>query len=199
MAIDRFTLEFPAAKHKHGALDFIQEFKDEDIHPCGTNKLYSILQPSGYYSSYEEWLKGCKNNRVQELSTTGVPTETYFLVRERDNRIVGMTTIRLRLNERYWNSGGNIGYCIRESERGKGYAKINLFLSLKVCYEHDIEAVLLDCDQENIASRRTMRALDAKLIREQWNEMYHAWNQVFVIDVTSSVINHFDEYMHKIH
>ena len=197
MAIDRFTLEFPTIRHKWGALEFINEFSEEDIHPCGTNKLYTLRQSSGQFKSYEEWLECCKNNRYAERSATGIPTETYFLVRERDQHIIGMTTIRFELDDHYWNNGGNISYCIRKSERGKGVGKINLFLALKVCYERDIEAVLLDCDQDNIASKRTMRALDAKLIRNQWSDLYYSWKQVFVIDVTESVINHFDEYMYK--
>lgn len=198
MAIDRFTLEFPTLKREKDALEYIREFNEEEVHPCGTNKLYTVLQSAGQFKTYKEWLSCCRDSRTAERSINGVPTETYFMVRESDNRIVGMTSIRLELNERYWNNGGNIGYSIRRSERGKGYAKINLFLSLKVCYEHDIEAILIDCNQENQASRRTMRALDARLIREQWSDMHHTWNHVFVIDVTESVISHFDEYMYKI-
>ena len=46
---------------------------------------------------------------------------------ESDNKIVGMISIRLKLNKALWNFGGNIGYSIRPSERRKGYNKINLF------------------------------------------------------------------------
>ena len=199
MAIDRFTLEFPSMRREADALEFIREFEDEESYPCGTNNLHALLQTSGKIETYAEWLESCKNNRTAELSITGVPTETYFLVRERDERIVGMTTIRLELNDLCWNNGGNIDYCIRKSERGQGYAKINLFLSLKVCYEHDIEAILIDCDQNDLASKCAIRSLDARIIRERWNDFHHTWNRTFVIDVTESVINHFDEYMRKIY
>lgn len=198
MAIDRFTLEFPTLKREKEALEFIQEFNEENVHPCGTNKLYTLTQSSSQFRNYEEWVDYSRNNRHTERSTTGVPTEPYFLIRERDQRIIGMITIRFELNDYYWNNGGNIGYCIRKSERGKGYGKINLFLALKICYKRDIEAVLLDCDQNNIASKRVMQALDARLIRSQWNELRNSWKNNFVIDVTESVVNHFDEYMYQI-
>ena len=44
-----------------------------------------------------------------------------------------MINIRLALNESLKKYGGNIGYCIRPVERGKGYNKINLYLGLKIC------------------------------------------------------------------
>ena len=119
MAIDRFTLEFPTLKREKDALEYIREFNEEEVHPCGTNKLYTVLQSAGQFKTYKEWLSCCRDSRTAERSINGVPTETYFMVRESDNRIVGMTSIRLELNERYWNNGGNIGYSIRRSERGK--------------------------------------------------------------------------------
>jgi len=52
--------------------------------------------------------------------------------------------------------GGNIGYSIRPSERRKGYAVEMLGLMLQVCREFGEEKVLLTCDQENVASRKTI-------------------------------------------
>jgi predicted acetyltransferase len=51
-----------------------------------------------------------------------VPAYTYFYVREDDNKIIGMINIRLALNDFLRNEGGHIGYCVRPTERNKGYA-----------------------------------------------------------------------------
>lgn len=67
-----------------------------------------------------------------------------------------MINIRLALNERPRRFGGNIGFSIRPSERGKGCNKINLYPGLKVCAEHGIKSVLPDADPEDPASRRTI-------------------------------------------
>ncbi len=40
-------------------------------------------------------------------------------------RALGFLNLRLRLNEGLQNYAGHIGYSIRPSERGKGYAKEN--------------------------------------------------------------------------
>ena len=75
-----------------------------------------------------------------------------------------MINIRLALNEKLRKTGGNIGYSIRPTERGKGYNKINLYLGLKVCRDHGMEKVLLDADKDNEASKcRILWTNDKKL------------------------------------
>ena len=81
-----------------------------------------------------------------------------------------MINIRTALNERLSKFGGHIGYSIRSTERGKGYNKINLYLGLKVCDEYGIDKVLMDADQDNPASWKTMEALDGKRIKEYFDE-----------------------------
>ena len=63
-----------------------------------------------------------------------------------------MVNIRLKLNKKSMYFGRNIGYCIRPTERGKGYNKINLYLALKMCKKYGITNALLDVDKANIAS-----------------------------------------------
>ncbi|MEG1947881.1 MAG: GNAT family N-acetyltransferase, partial [Lachnospiraceae bacterium] len=54
------------------------------------------------------------------------------------------------------NFGGNIGYSVRPSERRKGYASKMLGLVLPICHEFGESSVLLTCDKENEASRKTI-------------------------------------------
>ena len=200
--VDRLKLEFPTLGRKNDALDFLREFEEEEVRPYGTNHLYTITKEYGEFKSYEEWLVSCEKDSkvpIENWQCYGLPCKTYFLVRESDNRIVGMIDIRLTLNDHYWNDGGNISYCIRRSERRKGYNKVNLYLALKVCHEHGVEAVLLGCKKDNHGFSRTMRALGGRLLREYWSWCDNAMGQIFVINVAEAITKYSDEYKDKIY
>lgn len=80
----------------------------------------------------------------------------YLAVRKSDDRLVGMIDFRRPLTEFLLCFGGNIGYSVRPSERGKGYAGEMLSLLLPKCREEGEHRVLLTCDADNEASRRTI-------------------------------------------
>ena len=52
--------------------------------------------------------------------------------------------------------GGHIGYTIRPSERRKGYGIIQLEKALEKCNDLNIDKVLITCNEENIASAKTI-------------------------------------------
>ena len=117
-----------------------------------------------------------------------VPSNTYFLVREQDIKIVGMINIRHCLNERLKLIGGHIGYSARPSERRNGYNKVNLYLWLLRCQELGIDEVLMDCDTVNIGSAKIMQALGGKLVREWYEpDIYKTDIQDYVINVDESI------------
>lgn len=158
--MEKFYLESPSLKRKEEAINFINEFYAYNSNINGTGGLRR------YLDDYESWLVKLDNELHTEPTEEKVPAVTYFLIRQNDNKIVGMINIRLALNERLRNSSGNIGYCIRPTERGKGYNKINLYLGLQKAKEFGIEEVLLDAEVENPASWKTMDALGGQKIRE---------------------------------
>ncbi len=154
--MERLILEEPSLERKSDAIEYIEEHLQygSNINGCGAL--------DRYIDRYEEWLlflDDIKNGR-----TDFVKALTYFLVRESDNKIIGMINIRLYLDEKLAKSGGHIGYGIRPTERRKGYNKMNLYLGLKVCHEHNLEEVLLFCNEDNKASYKTMEALGGILI-----------------------------------
>lgn len=174
-------LEIPSIKRKEEAIQYIQEFYEYNSAVNGVGGL------NRYLDDYEGWLEKLEQDYVRIPSEEKVPTRTYFLVRISDDRIVGMINIRLVLNKRLCDYGGNIGYSIRPTERRKGYNKVNLYLALKVCQEYGIKEVLMDCDKDNLGSAKTIQSLGGILIREYFYEKDGCIVQAYKIDVEKSL------------
>ena len=158
--MEKFYFEEPNMERKKEAIEFINEFYEYKSEINGTGGLQRFLD------NYEGWLDKLEEDYNRIPNETKVPARTYFLIRINDNKIVGMINIRLALNERLKKYGGNIGYSIRPTERGKGYNKINLYLGLKICQKYGIKEVLLDADKDNPASWKTMESLGGINTRE---------------------------------
>lgn len=185
----KFRYEVPSIARKQDAIDYINEFYEYNSKINGVGGLYR------YLDNYEEWLLKLEEDCIREVTEDKVPARTYFLVRVNDNKIVGMVNIRTKLNQKLMDFGGNIGYSIRPTERGKGYNKINLYLALKICKEYGIKKALLDADKDNPASWRTMEALGAKLDAEEKSEMEDCdIVRFYSIDVEKSLENYKDIY-----
>ena len=183
--MERLYFEVPGIGRKQDAIEFIHEFYEHHSDINGTGALDS------YVDDYEGWLKKLERDYVQVPSEERVPARTYFLVRESDKRIVGMINIRLALNKRLSKYGGHIGYCIRPTERGKGYNNMNLYLGLKVCAAHGIETVFMDADLDNPASWKTMEAFGGVRIREYFDEVdAHCMVVDYNIDVRKALADH---------
>ena len=112
---------------------------------------------------YEEWLKNNQDHEMGiNLPENRVPSIQFVLFDESDHAL-GFLNLRLRLNEGLLNYAGHIGYSIRPSERGKGYAKEALHQGLQVAKEKNIKRALVTCSTENPASRAVILANGGKL------------------------------------
>ena len=186
--MERFYFEVPSINRKEDAIEYINEHYAYNSNINGSGGLHR------YLDNYEEWLAKLDYDATMAPTEEKVPARTFFLVRESDNRIIGMINIRLSLNEKLRNYGGNIGYGIRPTERGNGYNKINLYLGLKVCFDYGIDTVLLDADLNNPASWRTMEALGGIRIAEYYDENYKENIVKYSIDVKKSLETYKDTY-----
>ena len=80
-----------------------------------------------------------------------------------DDRPVGIIKLRPILNENLRKQGGNIGYCIRPSERGKGYGSIMLRELLKKVEARGMSKVLLTVNEDNVPSRKVIESNGGEL------------------------------------
>lgn len=94
-----------------------------------------------------------------------VPHSSFWLVDETD-QVLGVSNLRHRLTPALLNDGGHIGYGIKPSQRGKGYANEILRLTLIKAKEKGISRVMLSCDSSNIASSKTIINNGGKLWKE---------------------------------
>ncbi len=180
--MEKFYLEVPGPERKEEAFEYLGEFEK---YGSGLNGAGGLNR---FKEDYEGWLQMTEERALIEPNEETAPAREFFLIRENDNRIIGMINIRIALNERFRKHGGHIGYSIRPTERRKGYNKINLYLGLKICNQYGIRTALLDADLDNPASWKTMEALGGIRIREFYDdEKAHCDVVVYNIDVEKAL------------
>lgn len=178
----------PTKEYEKDAIEYIEE------HNIYCSNINGVGGLDRYINDYDGWLEKLENDRNCIPNEIRVPSETYFLVRKEDNRIVGMINIRLVLNEDLKEVGGNIGYGIRPTERRQGYNKINLYLGLLKCREHGIKEVQIDCDKDNLGSKKTIEALGGILQRDYYSDKLMCNVLSYKINVYKSIEENKEKY-----
>lgn len=172
--MNEIILVEPSIEYEKEILAYRDEFPvtEEGIH--GTSSLASV-------KSVEQWLELINNCKYRETVPENlVPARQYLLLRISDQKIVGMLNYRLALNDYLSKYGGHIGYSVVPSERRKGYAEKMVALALEKAPAFGLKKVLITCNDQNIASARTIeknqgvlenKVLDSddeQLIRRYW-------------------------------
>ncbi len=161
-----FRLISPSKKFEKKAFEYIQEFLKYTSEINGAGGL-------NRYDNYDEWLSKLeKDLDIPNMPEGKVPANTYFFIRTQDGKIIGMITIRHKLNEFLSNRGGHIGYSIRPTERKKGYGTLMLKLGLEKCRELNLSKVLITCDKINVASAKVIQNNNGILENEVFNETF---------------------------
>ena len=144
-------LRRPSLEDKEAILEMMAEFEQaQSPHDGGFWDAENFV--------YEEWLE----ENLQAEAGLNIPENwvpsIQFVSFDDVGRALGFLNLRLRLNEGLLNYAGHIGYSIRPSERGKGYAKESLRQGLQVAKEKNIKRALVTCSTENPASRAVILA-----------------------------------------
>jgi predicted acetyltransferase len=170
------TLIKPSEEYADEIRAYRQEFFDDGGHFHGDSGLRK-------FDEIEAWIRQCRLMEREETmpDKDWVEADQFMLVRGGERRILGMINFRHSLNGFLVEYGGHIGYGIRPSERRKGLAKAMLALCLEKCRERGLCDVLITCNEDNEASRRTILAcggkferrvaLDDKRLERYWMEL----------------------------
>ena len=118
------------------------------------------------YESYQDFLAESEKESAAEGLIDGwrVPSTRYWLYVE--GKPVGFADLRHFLTPALRQSGGNIGYAIRPTERGKGYGKKLLELLLEEARKMKLEKVLITARPINMASIGVAKANGGKIVRQ---------------------------------
>ena len=138
-------------------LDYKEEFvlNNEIIHGAANMTDLSVA----------EWVQFTENTKYKESVIPGFVTAHTFFASD-NNKIVGIINARHELNDYLLNLGGHIGYSVRKSERRKGYGKKMLNYTSKFLFSLGLEKILITCDKNNIASKRTIESCGGVLENE---------------------------------
>lgn len=128
----------------------ITEFKHEfEAYQSGMDGTGNLFR-----SSAEAWLKEVSKMEDRENPDT-IPCLQYGLFQD-NQKLLGLIQIRLVLKGYLISFGGHIGYCVRPTQRRKGYAKAMLEQALAVCKDEGLKKVLVTCLEDNIGSEKTI-------------------------------------------
>lgn len=157
----------PTFDLKSKYIELYQEWKEsgEEMIPFVIKK-----DPENFHSMLN-YLSDCEKGIEPPESST------YWLID--NNEVIGVVNIRSRLTEPLFNAGGHIGYGIRPSKRGKGYATHMLSLTLEKAKDLKLKKVLLVCNSTNKASKKVILnnggISDKDFIDEKNNTLKRYW------------------------
>ena len=163
-------LRRPTIVDREAVLDMMVEFEQtQSAHDGGFWDTENFV--------YEEWLESNQNQEMGINLPEGWVPSIQLVAFSEKGQAVGFLNLRLRLSNFLLEEGGHIGYSIRPSERGKGYAKETLRQGLQVAKEKNIKKALVTCSVNNPASRAVILA-NGGLIEDVRNGVERYWIEV---------------------
>jgi predicted acetyltransferase len=144
----------------------------EMLHEIGPGENGFRMVDSPSVEEVPGWLQSrIDMERGLNLPPDKVPMTTFWL--RRNGYPIGISKLRPRLNEVLLKIGGHIGFCIRPSERGKGYAKEILMMTVRYARQMRMDRLLLTCEKNNDPSWRTIESCGGQLERIENDERYY--------------------------
>lgn len=163
-------LEIPGPENEQAYRDLIAEWSSHETTPTSPSKLFAG-------KDYQDFLDIVSQDVRAEAPK--VSAHLFFLMESTTQRILGAIQIRHHIDHpNLIETGGHIGYGVRPTERGKGYATEMLQLALREALHLGLQKVLVTCDEDNIASQKVIESnggiferlgeKDGHVVRRYW-------------------------------
>lgn len=154
---------------KYEILEVYKEYLNSELVP-GIDRFEGIRNLEHLSNlSFEEWLNELEKFKDEnKLEPNFSPQTTYVALV--DNDIVGLINVRWKPVPTLLNHGGFIGYGVRPSKRGKGYASKMLELALKLISKEQYEKILITCKDFNIPSKKVIERNNGKYENSYYDE-----------------------------
>src|SRR6202011_490799 len=107
--------------------------------------------------------------RGEGLAEGVVAHSPFWLIRDEVD-VVGVSNLRHSLTDQLKIDGGNIGYGIRPSARGRGFANVLLRHTLERARAIGLAEAMLTCAKDNSASASTIVRNGGMLVSEEFIE-----------------------------
>ncbi|MDT2832942.1 GNAT family N-acetyltransferase [Vagococcus carniphilus] len=146
-------LVFPSIEMTKALKKYRTEFEETGDTMHGASSLEK-------FTEINDWLEHLKAYESKETlpNKNFVPSFQYVLYEPLTQEVLGTVSVRIELNDYLRQVGGHIGYSIAPSKRREGYGRLILKEALKKAKDHDLNRVLVTCDEDNIPSAKVIEA-----------------------------------------
>lgn len=146
----------PCVELHSSFLDSLREWEGEQQPGTGMRMdRFDLEAPEGFAG----WVASLRKEETDP--DPGLVACTYFWMVE-EGEYAGTIALRHELNDFLYDFGGHVGYSVRPSMRGRGFARQALREVLEVAWDMGIDRVLITCSEDNEASRRVIEACGGK-------------------------------------
>ena len=150
------TLSLPSPDLYDAWLDCIRDFGGGPRDGSGD---WQVANFGADRASFETLLAltRLESDRTRSLRSGHVHSDYYWVTQGAE--MIGFLALRHSIDTDFLRTeGGHIGYSIRPSHRRQGHASRALGLALERARELALARLLLTCDEDNVASARTIQA-----------------------------------------